>query len=112
MAEHESSDALSQPDGPAEIIQTNYQIGQNNIRPFGLDIHGQVFLISGLSIVAFVIGTLAFQNQAGPAKTPRRAAGNRCLQHMFSNFDRPNYRSKSWGGLSACASFHWFCACS
>jgi len=42
--------------------ETDYEIGQDNIKtkigPFGLDIHNPVFLISGLSIFAFVIGTL------------------------------------------------------
>ena len=43
---------------------TDFEIGQDNIQPFGLDIHNPVFLISGLSIVAFVIITLMFQAQA------------------------------------------------
>jgi len=34
---------------------TDYEVGQDNIRPFGLDIHNPVFVISGLAIVAFVI---------------------------------------------------------
>jgi betaine/carnitine transporter, BCCT family len=42
--------------------EATYEIGQDNITtkigPFGLDIHNPVFLISGLSIFAFVIGTL------------------------------------------------------
>ena len=42
----------------------DYQVGQDNIRPFGLDIHNPVFVISGLSIVAFVIVTLMFQEGA------------------------------------------------
>jgi len=58
------------PDGPADVIQTDYDIGQDNIQPkigpFGLDIHNPVFLISGLAIVAFVFVTLAFQNDVGP----------------------------------------------
>jgi len=41
---------------------TDYEVGQDNIQtnigPFGLDIHNPVFLISGLGIFAFVIGTL------------------------------------------------------
>ena len=43
---------------------TDYEVGQDNINPFGLDIHNPVFLISGLSVVAFVILTLMFQAQA------------------------------------------------
>ncbi len=42
----------------------NHTIGQNNITPFGLDIHNPVFLVSGLSVVAFVIITLMFQADA------------------------------------------------
>ena len=40
---------------------TGYKIGQDNITPFGLDIHNPVFLVSGISVVAFVLVTLAFQ---------------------------------------------------
>ncbi len=58
------------PDGLANPIETDYQIGQDNIRrklgPFGLDIHNPVFLISGLTIVAFVFATLAWQDEVGP----------------------------------------------
>lgn len=62
----DSPDALRQPEGPTDVIQTDYTVGQDNIRPLGLDIHNPVFLISGLSVVIFVIATLAFQNQVGP----------------------------------------------
>lgn len=44
--------------------KTDYKLGQDNITPFGLDIHNPVFLISGISVVAFVIITLMFQEQA------------------------------------------------
>ncbi len=44
-----------------ETTTTDYEIGQDNITPFGLDIHNPVFLISGLSIAAFIIITLMFQ---------------------------------------------------
>ncbi|WP_193175925.1 BCCT family transporter [Oricola nitratireducens] len=57
------------PDGPTALIDTEYEIGQDNITtsigPFGLDIHNPVFAISGLTIVAFVLVTLAFQESAG-----------------------------------------------
>ncbi len=45
-------------------VETDYEIGQHNITPFGLDIHNPVFMISGLSIVAFVLVTLMFQEGA------------------------------------------------
>jgi len=58
------------PDGDVNPIDTDYQIGQDNIvvnvGPFGLDIHNRVFAISGLAVIAFVILTLAFQNQVEP----------------------------------------------
>ncbi len=58
------------PDGHVNPIQTDYQIGQDNIivnvGPFGLDIHNRVFVISGLMVVAFVLMTLIFQNQVEP----------------------------------------------
>lgn len=59
------------PDGDVTPITTDYQIGQDNIvvkvGPFGLDIHNRVFLISGLTIIAFVVLTLLFRAQAAPA---------------------------------------------
>ena len=64
-------EAVPSPEGPADIIETDYQIGQDNIRPrigpFGLDIHNPVFLISGLVVVAFVVITIIFQESAAPA---------------------------------------------
>lgn len=45
-------------------VETDFELGQHNISPFGLDIHNPVFLISGLSIVAFVMVTLMFQEGA------------------------------------------------
>lgn len=65
-----SEQGIPAPEGPTDLIETEYRIGQDNILrkigPFGLDIHNPVFAISGLSIVAFVLVTLAFQNSAGP----------------------------------------------
>ncbi|MGO4855097.1 BCCT family transporter [Phaeovulum sp. W22_SRMD_FR3] len=57
------------PDGAADVIDTDYTIGQDNLEgslgPFGFDIHNPVFQISGLSIIAFVFYTLALPEQAG-----------------------------------------------
>ena len=69
MAEETKNQGIPAPEGVADIIETDYQIGQDNIEtqigPFGLDIHNPVFLISGLSIVAFVAYALAAPQQAG-----------------------------------------------
>ena len=43
---------------------TDYEMGQDNIRPMGLDIHNPVFLISSLTIIAFVLLALANQETA------------------------------------------------
>ncbi|MEM6487827.1 MAG: BCCT family transporter, partial [Pseudomonadota bacterium] len=45
---------------------TDYKMGQDNIRPLGLDIHNPVFMISSLVIFAFVL--LALANQEASAE--------------------------------------------
>ncbi|PWK62803.1 BCCT family betaine/carnitine transporter [Roseicyclus mahoneyensis] len=56
------------PEGEVELIDTEYDIGQDNIEgnlgPFGFDIHNPVFAISGLSVVAFVVYALLAPDQA------------------------------------------------
>ncbi|XDA99203.1 BCCT family transporter [Sulfitobacter sp. LCG007] len=71
MAEQTSeTDGLGIPDpeGSAQPIETEYEVGQDNVEgnvgPFGFDIHNPVFLISGLSIVAFVFYALALPEQS------------------------------------------------
>ncbi len=61
---------LMTPDGDVTPIDTDYQVGQDNVvvnvGPFGLDIHNRVFAISGLTVIAFVLLTIIFQNQVEP----------------------------------------------
>ncbi|MEM6421087.1 MAG: BCCT family transporter, partial [Pseudomonadota bacterium] len=68
MTDQTTIQGIPEPDGHAAVIETDYQIGQDNIKaqvgPLGLDIHNPVFLISGLSIVAFVFYALALPEQA------------------------------------------------
>jgi len=62
-------DGIPAPSGEANLIDTDYVIGQDNIKgqfSFSLDIHGKVFSISALTIVLFVVLTLALQNQVEP----------------------------------------------
>ncbi len=65
-----SHEELMKPDGEVNPIDTDYQVGQDNIAlkvgPFGLDIHNRVFLISGLFITLFVFVTLAFRDDVAP----------------------------------------------
>ena len=41
-----------------EIYETEYEIGQDNVEKWGLDMHNPVFFISGAMIVAFVLFSL------------------------------------------------------
>ncbi|GAB5376085.1 MAG: BCCT family transporter [Acuticoccus sp.] len=69
MVDETDNQGIPAPEGASHIIETDYEIGQDNIEtsigPFGLDIHNPVFLISGLSIVAFVAYALIAPGQAG-----------------------------------------------
>lgn len=56
--------AVDDGGGPEREMATNYEMGQDNIRPFGLDIHNPVFLISSLLIIIFVLLSLANQEAA------------------------------------------------
>ena len=49
----------------AIAAQTDYELGRDNIQLFGLDVHNPVFVVSSLTIVAFVAGVLAFRDAAG-----------------------------------------------
>ena len=48
----------------AIAAQTDYELGRDNIQFLGLDIHNPVFVVSSLTIVAFVAGVLAFRDAA------------------------------------------------
>ncbi|RLQ89617.1 BCCT family transporter [Notoacmeibacter ruber] len=52
-------DASFSPD--TITYETDYELGQDNIRPFGLDIHNPVFVISAMAIVVFVVVSLLNQ---------------------------------------------------
>ncbi|APZ54460.1 BCCT family transporter [Salipiger abyssi] len=69
MSDTSDDQGIPAPEGTADIIDTDYTIGQDNIEtqigPFGMDIHNPVFLISGLAIIAFTFYTLALPEQAG-----------------------------------------------
>lgn len=69
MATQDETDmGIPLPEGASDMIDTDYTIGQDNIEtqigPFGLDIHNPVFLISGLSVVIFVLYALIAPAQA------------------------------------------------
>jgi BCCT family betaine/carnitine transporter len=68
MSDETTNHGIPAPEGTAVIIETEYEIGQDNldgsVGPFGFDIHNPVFAISGAAIVAFVFFTLALPEQA------------------------------------------------
>ncbi|MCI5110747.1 MAG: BCCT family transporter [Marivita sp.] len=98
MADTSTNQGIPEPEGMSQIIETDYEIGQDNIEtrigPFGLDIHNPVFLVSGLCIIAFVFYTLALPEQAGAA-----------FSWMFSAVTK----GFDWFFLSAANIFVLFC---
>ncbi|MFA8385118.1 MAG: BCCT family transporter [Pelagibaca sp.] len=69
MADTSANQGIPEPEGSSQIIETDYEIGQDNIEtkigPLGLDIHNPVFMVSGVCIIAFVFYTLALPEQSG-----------------------------------------------
>ena len=66
---HDAGPSIPAPSGETNLIDTDYVIGQDNIKgqfSIALDIHGKVFSISAITIVLFVILTLALQNEVAP----------------------------------------------
>lgn len=53
------------PDPRVLDFNTEYELGQDNVRPFGLELHNPVFVISSVLICGFVL--LALANQEGAA---------------------------------------------
>ena len=89
---------IPSPDGEVNTIDTTYEVGQDNIQrsigPLSFDIHNPVFLISSLTVVAFVLVTLIFQDQSS-------AVFNWLFNFVTTTFD--------WFFLSAANIFVIFC---
>ena len=68
-------------------IETDFEVGQDNIDgslgPIGFDIHNPVFVISGVTAVAFVLLTLIFPEQAGAVFLAVRDFATSKLDWMF-----------------------------
>lgn len=65
----EGVEAIPEPEGETEIIETAYDIGQDNFSgsvALELDIHKVVFSVSAIGIMLFTFLTLAFQNDVEP----------------------------------------------
>ncbi|WP_447553735.1 BCCT family transporter [Vreelandella sp. EE22] len=65
-SEEPVGEGIPSPDGPANLIDTDYVIGQDNFTAesmgMKLDLHGKVFTISAIVVTLFVILTLALQD--------------------------------------------------
>ncbi|WP_128254258.1 BCCT family transporter [Falsirhodobacter deserti] len=75
--DQEPSEAVPAPEGATEIIDTDYEIGQDNTNyrrrfVFEMDIHNVVFSVAALGIVGFTVLTLIFQTTVGPLFTGLR----------------------------------------
>ncbi len=70
MSDEVAVAAIPAPEGPTDLIDTEYEIGQDNVKPqlgaFGFDLHNPVFFISAGVIILFTFFTLAFQESVGP----------------------------------------------
>jgi len=68
MAEADESQGIPAPEGDTQLIDTDYEIGQDNVEgslgPIGFDIHNPVFMVSALAVMAFVFYALALPQQA------------------------------------------------
>ncbi|MEA2117138.1 BCCT family transporter [Halovibrio sp. HP20-50] len=64
------SEGIPAPEGAANLIDTDYVIGQDNITTnamgLNLDLHGKVFSISAIIVLLFVVLTLALQDTISP----------------------------------------------
>jgi len=61
-------------------FETDYEVGEDNIKAFGMDIHNPVFFISAVLILGFVIITIMF-----PAEAKETLSGAK--NWSISNFD-------------------------
>lgn len=64
-----AEEAVPAPEGTTEVIETDYEIGQDNIShaiTIEFDVHKPVFLFSSLAIIAFTLAALIFQHQLDP----------------------------------------------
>lgn len=70
-----AGESLPPPEGPTELIVTDYEIGQHNIegrKPVPFDIHNPVFMTSAGMVVLFTAVVLLFPAQSEPVLTALR----------------------------------------
>ncbi len=76
MTDQTCSDLIPAPEGPSNLIDTSYEVGQDNITPriagLSFDVHNIVFCISSIAIAIFVAVTLLYKDAVGPVFTDLR----------------------------------------
>ena len=77
-----------------QIYQTDYEVGQDNLNRWGMDMHNPVFFISAFLIITFVVGSLLFPDQSRDGLEATR----NWIQNVFD-----------WLFLSAANLFVLFC---
>ena len=91
-----SVESIPAPTGAANLIDTDYVIGQDNIKRKFFDVHGKVFTISALTIVLFVVVTLALRSEVEPLFT-RFATGSPATWPGFSSDRQTSSSCCAWG---------------
>ncbi|AUH34379.1 BCCT family transporter [Paracoccus tegillarcae] len=79
-------EAIPSPEGVTEVIDTDYEIGQDNISSDGkvpFDIHNPVFVISATAILIFTVVTMLFASALEPYFTGMRDALTGGLDWFF-----------------------------
>ncbi|MFV0302890.1 MAG: BCCT family transporter [Paracoccus sp. (in: a-proteobacteria)] len=79
-------EAIPGPEGATEVIETDYQIGQDNIQNSGgipFDIHNPVFVISASVILIFTLASMLFASSLDPVFTGLRNALTGNLDWFF-----------------------------
>ena len=89
-----TADGIPAPTGAANLIDSDYVVGQDNILgriSIALDIHGKVFSISALSVLLFLLLTLALQNQVAPLFSALRDT----LTSQLAEADIPSWLARA-----------------
>ena len=66
-----------------EVYETDYRIGQDNLRWFGLELHNPVFIVSASLIALFVLISLIAPEQANSALTATRLKIGETFDWLF-----------------------------
>ncbi len=64
MTNASEAEVVDPVDAAPNPIDTDYEVGQDNVQVVGMDVHNPVFWLSSLTVVLFVAGTLLFPEQA------------------------------------------------